>query len=297
MAIFLDFLAAVLVIVLAISVYASFQTTSVFELAVPYTPADFDLPYKEVHFKSSDGLTLIGWFIPASKPSDTTIIIQHGVGSNHGDTLLNTVCLSKEGGWNLFYYNFRGHAGSEGKVTSLGVLELRDLAGALTFLRETKPQETRHLGIYGHSLGGAVAILGAAEHPELEAVAAESPFASVRGTIAHFAGVFYGLPVFPFVWLSMQITALRLRVPYGNANPVEQIGKIAPRPIFIIYGDRDKRMPMSDFNALWAAAGDPKESWIAKGADHGDPWLLYRDEYESRLVGFFKKAFERGKNK
>ena len=67
--------------------------------------------------------------------------------------------------------------------------------------------------------------------------------------------------------------------------------KISPRPIFIIFGDRDRRIPMRDFDALWKAAGEPKESWIAKNADHGDPWLIYREEYEKRLVDFFKKTF------
>src|SRR5258708_6163746 len=82
-------------------------------------------------------------------------------------------------------------------------------------------------------------------------VGAESPFDTVKGTIEHFGGVFYGLPAFPFVQISMWITAWRLGISYGDKNPVNEIGKIAPRPVFIIYGDRDRRMPMSDFKALW----------------------------------------------
>ena len=67
------------------------------------------------------------------------------LGSNAGDMLLNTLCLAREGKWNLFYFNFRGHADSEGHFTSLGPLELKDFESALTFLKGAKPQETRRL--------------------------------------------------------------------------------------------------------------------------------------------------------
>src|SRR5207247_1389279 len=96
-----------------------------------------------------------------------------------------------------------GHADSEGHLTSLGPLEMRDLAGALRYLREQKPQQSRRLGIYGHSLGAAVAIVGAAQRPELEAVAAESPFASVPLTVRRFAWMYHGIPYFPFVPLAI----------------------------------------------------------------------------------------------
>src|SRR5262249_52983083 len=154
-------------------------------------------------FLSHDGLKLTGWFLPAKSRSEKTIIIQHGLGSNAGDMLLNTVCLAREGAWNLFFFNFRGHADSQGHLTSLGPLELRDLESALAYLKREKPDAARRLAIYGHSLGAAVAIVGAAKHVELEGVAAESPFARTRDTVTYFANKFYGIPKIPFMPLAM----------------------------------------------------------------------------------------------
>src|SRR5262249_29484713 len=153
------------------------------------------------------------------------------------------LCLTRLKKWNLFLYNFRGHADSEGHLTSLGPLELKDFECALAYLKKSKPEETKRLGIYGHSLGASVAIVAAASHPELEAVAAESPFARTRKTIAHFATTFYGIPEFPFMYLALFLTRLRLGISLWDFAPVEEVGKIAPRPLFIIHAERDLRMP------------------------------------------------------
>jgi fermentation-respiration switch protein FrsA (DUF1100 family) len=275
---------------LVLSYYGSTLISIIPAFAVPYIPDDFGMKYESVSFPSEDGTKLTGWFIPATRPSSSTLIIQHGVGSNHGDMLAQTACLYREGRWNLFYYNFRGHADSEGRFTSLGPLELRDLNGALAYLKEHKASLCQHLGIFGHSLGAAVAIVGAAEHPELEAVALESPFASIPQTIRLFAWMYHGIPYFPFVPLSMFFTSLRLGLWVGNFKPVESIGKISPRPVLLIQGGRDARIPMTDFQKLWAAAQEPKEQFLVPEADHGDPWMVDRENYEKRLVEFFRKA-------
>jgi pimeloyl-ACP methyl ester carboxylesterase len=280
-----------LAFVVAVSVYGSLEITKVPFLAVPYIPEDFGLAHEEVSFTSHDGLKLTGWFLPARSPSPVTLIVLHGLGSNAGDMLLNTLCLARAGTWNLFYFNFRGHADSQGRLTSVGPLELRDLECALAFIKQAKPEATRRLGIYGHSLGGAVAIVGAARHPELEAIIAESPFASATVTIGRFSRIFYGIPEFPYMAFAVILAGLRLGVSIRNFSPLKEIGKIAPRPIFLIHAERDFRIPYEDMQALMAAAGEPKELWVVPGADHGEPWMVVKNEFEKRLVEFFRKVF------
>ena len=291
MALWVWLLLGMIVGVLGLSFYGSLQITHIPYFAIPYTPKDYNWIYEDVSFLSHDGLHLKGWFIPAAQPSDTTLIIQHGVGSNAGDMLQNTACLRRDGPWNLFYYNFRGHGGSEGRITSLGPLELLDLQSALKYLRTQKPQESQRLGIYGHSLGAAVALVGAARFPELKAVIAESSFASISLTVRRFSKMFHGIPYFPFVPLALMFTSWRLGLLIGHFDPVEAVSQISPRPVFLIQAERDFRMPMNEFQALWNAAKEPKEQWVAPGADHGDPWLNDRVTYERKIVEFFRKVF------
>src|ERR1019366_1053597 len=147
-------------------------------------------------------------------------------------------------------------------------------------------EASRRLGIYGHSLGAAVAIVGAARHPDIEAVVAESPFSRTSRTVKRFSEVFYGIPAFPFMSLALFLAGLRLGVKLWAFAPVEESGRIAPRPFLLIHAQRDLRMPMTDIQALMDAAGEPKALWVVPGADHGEPWTVAKDEFERRLVEF-----------
>ena len=39
------------------------------------------------------------------------------------------------------------------------------------------------------------------------------------------------------------------------------------------------------------AAGQPKELWVVPGADHGEPWTVAKEEFDQRLVDFYRKVF------
>ncbi len=291
MALGIGILIAAVVVVIGIALYAAVQITGIPYLAVPYTPGDYGLPSENVTFESEDHLKLTGWFIRAKKTSDTTIIILHGLGSNAGDMLLNVLAIAEAGQWNLFLINFRGHADSEGSKTSLGPLELDDFESALEFAKKKYPAETRRLGVYGHSLGASVAVVGAARHPEILAVLAESPFARTRDTIMHFSRLFYGLPAFPFIYLALVFTRFRLGVSQWSFAPIREVGAISPRPFFLIAAERDLRMPAAETEAFFNAAKDPKELWVVPGADHGEPWMVAKEEYDRRTVDFFRRVF------
>jgi uncharacterized protein len=282
-----------LLFVIVVGLYGSLEITGIPYFAVPYTPADFGWRFEAVRFPTSRGLTLTGWYLPAPTASPATILVQHGLGSNAGDMLPNTACLQRTGQWNVFYYNFRGHADSDGRRTSLGPLELEDMRAAIDFLKKRYPEASRHLGVYGFSLGAAVGLVGAARFPEIEAVVAESAFPSISRTVRHFARLFYGIPYFPFVPLALFFTSVRLGMRIGTFAPAEEIGRISPKPLLLIRAERDVRMPADDAEALWAGARDPKEQWIVAGADHGEPWMIAREAFESRLVDFFSRNLPR----
>src|SRR5262245_7440246 len=91
--------AAAALFVLAVSLYGASEIGRIPYLATPYLPKDFSIPYEDVSFPSHDGLKLTGWFVPARTPSDQTILVLHGLGSNAGDMLLNTLCLAGVGKW------------------------------------------------------------------------------------------------------------------------------------------------------------------------------------------------------
>ena len=279
--------------ILGISFYGASEIIRVPFLGIPATPEDYGFSYERVHFQGVRNVELAGWWVPADKPSPVTIMVLHGIGSNAGDMLPSSVCLRNKGTWNLFYYDARGHGASGGRHSSLGPLELADLRRAVQFIKQRWPDATRRLGIYGHSLGGAIAIMGTAGIPDFEGVIAENSFSDVRRTVRRFAWIFYHVPYWPFIPLAFILASLMMRVRIGRFSPEKTIGHIAPRAVFLLHGELDRRMPKSDVRALWDAAREPKELWSIPEAGHGNAWLMAKDEYERRMVGFFRNLFER----
>jgi len=256
-------------------------------------PAAFGLAYEETTFPAPDGVVLKGWFVPAAKPSDTTIVLCHGWGADRANLLPSTVFLNQRGGYNLCYFDFRNHGESGGTRSSLGPLEIGDMEAALDYITRAKPEQTRRLGVYGLSMGAAVALTVTARDPRIEAVVAESAFSSFNGVVARFARIFYGVPRLPFVPMTLFFVRARLGIDPELSSPVRFIDRIAPRPVFLIQGDKDERMPPSEGAALFSRAKEPKTLWTIPGADHGEAAEVAGKEYQDRLLQFYDGVFRK----
>jgi pimeloyl-ACP methyl ester carboxylesterase len=254
-------------------------------------PRTFGLDFEDAAFKTEDGLALSAWFVPAKKPSDKTIIVCHGWGANRSDVVPTTFFLNSEGGYNLFYFDFRNHGESAGKMTSLISLEARDLEAAVAYLKSQKPAQARVIAFYGMSMGGAVAITVGARNKEIAGVVAESPYASLDETVVRFGRLFYNTPRYPLVPITLLFLRWRLGFDPNPDSPVNHAGEISPRPLLLIQGDKDLRMPVAEGEALFAAAKEPKELWTVPGADHGEVAEKAGPDYQKRLLAFYEKAF------
>jgi len=283
--------AALLVILVAVSAYTASSTViHPRNLRKPVTvfPDQFRLVHENIVFRTADGVQLFGWFIPAAKTSEKTIIILHGRGQNRGDILASTHFLHRFG-FNLLYFDFRGAGESGGALSSIGYLELRDFDAALEFLKRNKEEEAKNIGVYGLSMGGAVALYETANRPDIKCVAAEAAFESFNGIVARYAWVNKKTPYFPVIQLGLMLTRLRLGIDPEPFSPLYHIAKISPRPILFVAGSHDAIMPVKDVKRLFAAAKHPKEMWIVQGAAHGKCAEVGGEEYKTRLSSFFSK--------
>lgn len=249
-----------------------------------FTPAAFGQTFEPFEIETRDNLRLPGWWVKAKTPTDKTIVILHGWGANRSDRLASSLFLSER--YNLAYFDFRGHGNAPSAQSSLTTKEIGDFEDAVKTLQERYPAATRRLAVYGFSMGGAVAISGAARMPAIQAVAVESPFSDYNETLTRYAKLFYRAPV----WVSA-ITRLFVRLRLGFDpeldSPIFHVHRIAPRALFILQGNNDKRMPVSEGETLFDLAGDPKQIWTADDTDHGGIYETYPEEFKQRLGAFF----------
>lgn len=259
-----------------------------------YKPSDFDLPIGNVRFKSRDGLTLAGWFIPGT--NGATVVLVHGRGGWRAGMLPHADYLHKNG-FSVLLFDLRYRGESEGDVSTLGAKEPLDVEGAIDYLKTRTDVNPERIGVQGNSLGAVAAILAAVETPEIKGVVAEIPFKDLLSASYHSFGhpdEGVGLPSFLapiIVPISKFFCKFLMDVDFDAVEPSEVIGKISPRPIFLIDDLRDDAFPSDSVEVLYEAAGEHKELWQIPGATHGRGWETAPKEYERRVLAFWHNTF------
>lgn len=252
-------------------------------------PQTLQLPAETVRFGTADGYQLEGWKIAAA-PERPWILLCHGLGSNRAN-LLDIAAGLYRARLNLLLFDFRAHGSSAGRMTSFGWREQRDLEGALAFLGQQPDVPAAPYGIFGISMGGAVALLVAARDERLGAVALDSPYTNLQDAFARQLALLYPLlPCVPFLWFLLATYRMRFGVWPRHVSPHTAVAALHPRPLLLIQGGQDARTPPEDTRRLYAAAGDPKDLLMVEGAGHLEAYAVDPHIYLRRLVHFFEAS-------
>jgi fermentation-respiration switch protein FrsA (DUF1100 family) len=187
-------------------------------------------------------------------------------------------------GYGVLLLDPRGQGGSEGDLVRWA--GDRDLNAGAEYLRSRPDVDPERIGGFGSSVGGEILLVAAAQSTLFKAVVSEG--AGFPLGDADLSGV-EGALATP-LQLMMRGAA---RVFANHAPPakiVDVIGRIAPRPVFLIYtepgmGGEDVRQPK-----YFAAAGEPKALWKVPGAEHTGGIDARPAEYERRVVDFLDAA-------
>ncbi len=246
--------------------------------------------YETVFFESEDRVRLSGWLVKPTRQAakNPGIIICHGLGADKSDFTGLAAFLARRG-YLVLLFDFRAHGESGGKRSSLGLHEQKDAAAAFKFLSSRPEVDSRRIGIYGFSLGGAVAILTAADKGVFGAVVADSAFTSLEDQARDAITGFYHLPAFPFLNLAEFAYEIYFQASIERVSPIDAIGMLSPAPVLIIAGGADRLISSENGRMLFEAAWEPKELWFVHGAGHGGTMAAAGREYGERVAEFFDR--------
>lgn len=246
---------------------------------VYWQPADFGLAHEDVHLRAADGVRLHGWWLPATRSPRGVVVHFHGNAANITNHIALAAWLPTQG-YHTLMFDYRGYGRSEGRVNRAGTIE--DGRAAVALAAERARAAGLPLLVYGQSLGGAVAIVVAAERPEVRAVVAEATFGRYRGIAARHGR---GLVLLP--WLAGALSSAWISSGY---DPLDYVGQIAPRPLLVIAGERDEICFPELGRELYDAAGEPKEWWLVPSATRLAILDEHGGELVERITDFFSRA-------
>jgi len=239
------------------------------EREVAGTPAQAGLQYEDAYLTTADGLRLHGWFLPApphiAGPNAQTWLWFHGNGGNLGTRIGQLEQAHHLLGVHQFIFDYRGYGNSQGRPTERGTY--LDARAALEHLKSRPGVNPERIVYFGHSLGAAVAIELAVQHPPA-GIALVAPFSSIKD----MAKLTLRLPMLS--WLVN-----------GHYNSLRRIRRVRA-PLLVLHGELDEIVPHWQGIKLYQAANRPKRFVTLHGASHNNAQYVAGHILAQALVDF-----------
>jgi hypothetical protein len=251
------------------------------------SPADLQLPFKDLSVQTRDGVTLVGWFVPANSIAKGTIIYLHGVSDNR----ISGLPVAKsfhDHGYNVCLYDSRRHGESGGRFCTYGNQEKFDVAEVIGALERSYGQGLGRIGLFGVSMGAAVALQSAAMDARIVAVVAEGCFTDLQTISLDHQRRIIKLP-WEFLGNLVMKRAERIAgFECGAVSPLKALEGIRV-PVLFIHGTDDFIINPRYSEILYKKANGPKELYYISSAFHNNTWIIGGKEYEEKLISFFDR--------
>jgi pimeloyl-ACP methyl ester carboxylesterase len=238
---------------------------------VENTPKDYGCAFEEQTIESQ-GKKMQAWRLPANpesvaKTGGRSLLYLHGNAGTIGANAAHACRLSNYG-LNVLIFDYRGYGNSAGEWPREKTV-YQDAEAAWQQMLKLEP-DPKKIIIYGHSLGGAVAVDLAAKHPDAAGLIVESSFTSVREMGDRD-------PVFRYFPLSLLI--------HEKLDSKSKLASLK-MPVLFIHGNADSIVPSYMSQRLYDAAHEPKMLVWIKGGDHDNNALIAGKTYSAAVWKF-----------
>lgn len=249
--------------------------------------------FERVRLRAEDGVRLSGWYVPPpdNVPTRGVAVICHGYFGHRGEMLPHLGFLHRAG-YAALMFDFRAHGWSGGGRTTFGITEPLDLSAAIDWVKANAELTGLPLAVVSESMGAAITLIVAAADERIDAVVADSSFARFDGAIETRLDSLLGKRLAGILAPRAQAVGERIlkRVCYDIA-PVDVVGQIAPRPLFLLQGSADEVVPPRSLEELHTASNHAHtQVWQIPGARHVEGIHAHREEYGQRVVAFLEGA-------
>lgn len=262
---------------------------------VPVDPYTLGLPAQVIAFPCRGGAHAVrGLYIPAPGATSTVLVCP-----GYRRSLTDVLAMCKhiwEAGHTVLAFEYYGHGTPVGVRVTLGYRETDDFLGAIAYAKERAP--ATRLGAIAYSMGAASAIMACARTKWVEALVADSGFATEWSAVEVALSRTLGVNLPPWITTGLyHLTDLllwwRAGHHFSQVQPVREIGRIAPCPVFIIHGLADTVVDPRDAVRLYHAAAAPRKLWLIPKAKHARGYFADAPGYTAQVTAFFEQHLKR----
>lgn len=213
-----------------------------------------------------EAVRLHGLWLPRADPASPVLLFLHGV---HWDVRASAPRMRQLHalGFSVLGIDYRGFGRSTDALPSEARVT-EDARAAWDWLARTQPTSRRF--VFGHSLGGAIAVRLAQDTHDEAGLIVEGAFTSVPD-------VFRSLR-----WGWVPITGL-ITQRFDAGSRIAEVGS----PVLVVHGSEDSMVSPRLGRALYDRALPPKRFLLVEGASHEDTDVVGHAQYRAALQELF----------
>lgn len=231
---------------------------------------DMDDVWIEFNSKiTGQGVKLHGLWLAADKPVETAPILLYLHGARWNVTGSSPrIRRMQELGFSVLAVDYRGF-GKSSNVLPSETMAYEDARAAWDWLAAKYPNRPRY--IFGHSLGGAIAIELATQVSDERGTIVEGTFTSIPDVASSMKWGW--LPLGPLITQRFE-----------SASRVAKVGS----PLLVVHGEEDTLIKPELGRKLFEAAAEPKAFVLVPGGSHHNTNAVGHAQYRVALAEFFK---------
>src|ERR1022692_1313698 len=242
---------------------------------------EFDIPVSS----SADAQHIHAWWWPAENANAPVVLYLHGTRWSLTGQVFRLEQL-RDFGFSVLAIDYRGFGKSDGDLPSEKTV-YEDAHAAWNWLVTQQPDPARRF-IYGHSLGGAVAVDLAASLSENDAPSPKAPAAAPQRSI-QAGGLIIESTFTTLADMAHEVTYSWVPVGLLLSQKFDSMSKMAKvkMPVLVVHGAADRYVPSRFSQQLYDVATAPKKLLLVEGGSHNNSMRAGADQYRQALDQLF----------